>query len=132
MKKIWHASIHLHIYRSEVNERQVQWELSRSWYEGDTVPREGRKYRHVVIDDGYINHPEPIRDVVVLVEEVAGLIQVHAHSAKRPVPASAGRERSGLDHIVPREPLRSEAEATQPRLPFPTTDGSDSELPTSP
>jgi hypothetical protein len=115
---IWHPSVNLHIYRETVAPDVVHWTLSRTWYEGDAHPREARKYRHVVQDEGSFVQKQEIRDVRVLVREVAETIDMRAHG-RGAARHSGGRERSGIENIpLPlaiqtQEPLADTTEATE-------------------
>lgn len=115
MERTWGDSIYLAMRRDLVRDEIIHWEISRTYYSGAVGPRDERKYHHYVVGSGSFATSGPVRDVRLLISELAGQLDVHAqHQGAAVYP---GRERSGLTHTPDPLYLRGTPPAGTPTTP---------------
>lgn len=94
----------VYIQRSPVNADLVDYTFSMVWHTGKHTDLPAGRRRHSrVLDEGSLVYPQPVHDVRLVLEEVTAVVRKHRElgDARR----TPGRERSGLENVLPQPEL---------------------------
>jgi len=118
--------IHVSLHRSPKDADMVDYVISSHWWTGKwSTKKDERKHHSRVHAEGSFVHPHPVTDVWVVLDELSA--HASSQAALGALPATPGRERSGVSNTLPPEQPQL---PPPPAEPTPTTASTD-ELPAS-
>lgn len=116
--KLDHPRLLILISRSASDDKYLHVQAEKVWYSGKHTDRPtGKVRRSRMLIDELVRYPEPVEDVLLLLEAVSS--HVYKSPSSGAVLRTPGRERSGFEHVLP--PL----EPPPGRPPEPTATTSD-------